>query len=166
MEEIFTILRNILVKPLKVDYKWRNMHLSAIVSAIIGFSASISAGAVPNEPKPALDPLNLKCMLREKQFFTEILFTRNSNGELVGEMDHYVSTGQHGRRFLSGAIFFDITSKENQIEGHTGDPRGIIIPFVLKPSRAGQLNGRWLYIQTDASGKKTEVAFRCVYPET
>jgi hypothetical protein len=142
------------------------MHLSAIVSAIIGFSASISAGAVPSGPKPALDPLNLKCLLRERQFFTEILFTRNSNGVLVGEMDHYISTGQHGRRFLSGNIFFDIRSDERQIEGNTGDPRGIIIPFVLKPSKATQLNGRWIYVQTDASGKKTEVALRCVYPET
>jgi hypothetical protein len=142
------------------------MRFGGWMSVIIGLLSSIPAGAVNTAPKEPIDPLRVKCLLRERQFFTEILFSRNSNGDLVGEMDHYISTKDHGRRFLSGSVFFDITSDPVQIQGHTGDPRGIVNPFVLKPVNPSQLNGRWIYSHTENSGHKTQVSLRCAYPES
>jgi hypothetical protein len=136
-----------------------------MLSAIIGSLISISSWAVTHKPGPVIDPLSVTCILRERQFFTEILFSLNSNNQLVGEMVHYVSVGEHGRRFLNGSIFFDVTSDEKEIRGNTGDPRGIVNPFVLKPANPTNLNGRWHYIQTDSPRETTRVIFRCAYPE-
>jgi hypothetical protein len=134
------------------------------IAVVIGLFFVLPAGAVTTAPKP-IDPLLVKCILRERQFFTEILFSRNSKGDLVGEMDHFVSTKDHGRRFLSGSIFFDICSDSTQIQGSTGDPRGLVSPFVLKPVNPAELKGRWIYLHTEHSGRQTQVIFRCAYPQ-
>jgi hypothetical protein len=128
------------------------------------FVASKSAQSRPTFPNPRIiDPLRLTCILRDQKFFTEITFNRNADGELVGEMDNYVTIGEHGRRFLNGAIFFDIHPTSRLIMGSTGDRRGVTNSFKLTPVR--DLTGYWLFEQEEKTGAPLKARFTCKYAD-
>jgi hypothetical protein len=113
-------------------------------------------------PRKPLDPLALTCLLREGKFFSEIGFTKNSEDSLAGELGHYLSTPDHGRRFLGGMVFFDMEVEPRLIQGSTGDKRGNISAFRLYPAYRS-LNGEWIYEQFDGNTPPSQIRFICKY---
>jgi hypothetical protein len=124
--------------------------------------ASESTLGEPRVPRKPLDPLGLKCLLRDGKFFTEIFFKKNAESVLSGEMGHYVSTSDHGRKFLGGMVFFDLEVEPRLIQGSTGDKRGNISAFRLYPAYHS-LNGAWIYEEFDGNTSPSQVRFICKY---
>ena len=128
------------------------------------FSGTNSHAAKTRAPRKPLNPLGLSCVLRDGKFFTEIFFSKNAEGVISGEMRNYVSTSDHGRRFLGGMIFFDLEVEPRLIQGSTGDKRGNISAFRLYPAYRS-LNGEWIYEQFEGNTPPMEARFRCTYRE-
>jgi hypothetical protein len=134
---------------------------AALLGICLGFNSEAHSARLPKRP---INPLNVSCLLRDGKFFTEILFSRNSSGEVTGEMNNYVSTSDHGRRFLNGSVFFDLSSTARSIEGSTGDKRGSISSFSLYPAFKS-LSGQWTFEQHEPNGTSVKVRFKCDYRE-
>ena len=134
-----------------------------LAATIFGVFFGLDSFSTPSKgPRKPIDPLELRCVLRDGKFFTEINFTKNSEGELAGEMGNYVSTPDHGHRFLSGIVFFDLEVEPRLIQGNTGDKRGNISAFRLYPAYKA-LTGEWIYEQFDGNTAPTQVRFACTY---
>lgn|GEM_PF-2868029 len=155
-------MKNLLGKGLETVYKFRHMRRWSVATLFLFCLALQASARASIPPKRPIDPLRVSCILRDEKFFTEITFNRNSDGALTGEMSHYVSLPNRGRRFLSGNVFFDISSGRRLIEGNTGDKRGNVSSFTLYPVHAA-LTGQWVYEQFDGNGSSTQVRFRCEY---
>ncbi|MBU6153641.1 MAG: hypothetical protein KGP28_05000 [Bdellovibrionales bacterium] len=143
-------------------YTFKGMRNWFAAATLVFFTGLESQSAFSSIPRKALNPTALSCLLREGRFFTEILFTKNSEGTLVGEMGNFVSTPDRGRRFLNGLVFFDLEVEPRLIQGNTGDKRGNISAFRLYPAYKS-LNGEWIYEQFDRNSAPSQVRFNCKY---
>ena len=110
------------------------------------------------------DPTLLHCSCQDDRFSSRIAFVYANNGALVGELDNFVLKPGQDPRFISGDVFFDISSKDGLIQGHTGDPRGIIDSFTLT-RRSKQNTGTWVYKKMENSGSRSTAIFKCEYDE-
>ncbi|NDG84834.1 MAG: hypothetical protein EBX52_07335 [Proteobacteria bacterium] len=129
--------------------------------------SAVSVGASQSLAEPEIvrpiDPLSLKCTLRDRKFLTEINFSLNAQQELVGEVANYVTSRDHGRQYLSGSVLFEITPGETVIEGSTGDPRASVSHFRLIQLGLSA-NGFWVYEHFENSRVPERAKFICTYP--
>jgi hypothetical protein len=114
------------------------------------------------EPAILINPLQLKCSLRDSKFLTEISFSQNSQGEVVGEVANFVSTGGHNRQYLNGNILFDLIVGSTTISGNTGDRRGNVSAFKLTQLGYNP-DGTWVYEQFEHTGPVIRSRFNCSY---
>jgi len=132
-----------------------------LLSAVPVVSSHASA---PDEADRTINPLNLCCKLRDRNFVTEIGFSRNARNELVGEVANYVTSPDRGRQYLNGSELFDITAGEDFIEGNTGDVRGTVSRFKLHQVGLGR-EGIWVYEHYENSCATQRARFFCIYRE-
>ena len=131
------------------------------ITALLLCLVTTSAGAAP-EPVSLINPLKLKCSLRDSKFLTEISFSQNSHGEIEGEIANFVSTGAHDRQYLNGSVLFNLVIENATVSGNTGDPRGNVSPFKMTQLSYNP-DGLWVYEQFEHTGPVIRSRFNCSY---
>jgi hypothetical protein len=109
-----------------------------------------------------LDPLQLKCVLEDNQFTSEISFATAPDGRIEGEVANFAEHGGAFRQYLGGNVLFDVVVTPQKIRGNTGDPRGTVSPFVL--TQLGPVpTGPWVFEHFENPHSVHRALFRCTY---
>jgi hypothetical protein len=140
--------------------RWTPALLLCLVTSL-ALCVTPSHAATP-DPAPSVDPLKLKCSLRDSKFLTEISFSQNSDGAIQGEIASFVSSNAHDRQYLNGNILFDLVVENGSISGNTGDPRGNVSAFRLIQLSYNP-DGLWVYEQFEHTGPVIRSRFNCSY---